>query len=347
MAELVIGLRLQRHEHVAARTIKATPDYIRSLIGRPAEEVNKFLTGFFSSERLLRGISPQVNYDLLSHIARIASASPAIPLDQVISQADSGLADFARDNGLAFFTFELAKGETPKPARHLHIVRETGAEVGVSEAKKTVFISKNDTEILKMKATLDEESQYMLEGMVQGQHLKIDVTEEAQKFLVDLVFPIEDRHLDLVFKTRLPGMIILVLQRYLKGSELPRAKHGASLSQLELELGRCSLKFSMILDVLLDYFRCYLVPHCPHKIAVFPQFPTPKFLFQPFEFLEHLACRDALEYPHHLRNRIPGWKTYQKMHMLLPDLHRFDLNPKVSANLFEYLFKPSFCPSPF
>jgi hypothetical protein len=164
-------------------------------------------------------MSLQVKYDLLSHIARSANASPVIPLDQVLSQVDGGLADFARDNGLAFFTFELAEGGTPKPARHLHIVRETGAEVGISESKKTVFISKNDAEILKMKAALDEESSYVIEGMVQGQHIKIDLTEEAQKFLVDLVFPIEDRHLDRVLRTRLPEMIVLVLQRYMKGSE--------------------------------------------------------------------------------------------------------------------------------
>ena len=63
------------------------------------------------------------------------------------------------------------------------------------------------------------------------------------------------------------------------------------------------MPFSLLIsDVPPNDFRHHLVPNRPDKVSVVPQLPSPQVTSQQCKFLKHLAGRQTLHNPYHLRN---------------------------------------------
>jgi hypothetical protein len=96
----------------------------------------------------------------------------------------------------------------------------------------------------------------------------------------------------------------------------------------------------VISNVPLDHPRCYLIPHCPCKVAIFPKLPAPQLLPQLRVFLEQDTGGDTLQNPYYLCNRILRWEGEEEVDMIRSDLHLLNLKAKILGSLVKELFHP-------
>ena len=52
--------------------------------------------------------------------------------------------------------------------------------------------------------------------------------------------------------------------------------HGRAVGILKSKTKIQLFCFVLILDVPLDYFCCYFIPHCSNKVSISPKFPVPQ-----------------------------------------------------------------------
>ena len=70
----------------------------------------------------------------------------------------------------------------------------------------------------------------------------------------------------------------------------------------------------MLWDVSADHFRRDLVPHCPHKIAIFPEFPAPETPLDSWELAKDGAGAQTLKSGDDLRDGVSGREGAKEMH---------------------------------
>jgi hypothetical protein len=96
---------------------------------------------------------------------------------------------------------------------------------------------------------------------------------------------------------------------------------------------------SMIPDIPLDQISRDSVSNRPHEVPVLPKFSSPQLLLDLWKLLKYLARRNALQHPHHSRNRIPRRKTQEYMYMIRCHSHLLNLKTIILSNLPKYLFR--------
>ena len=93
----------------------------------------------------------------------------------------------------------------------------------------------------------------------------------------------------------------------------------------------------MIFDVTLDQIRRHLIPHCSDKISVLPKLSSPQLPLHFRKFFKHFTCRNTLQHPYYLGNRISWRKTQEQVHMVRRHPHFLNLKPMALRNLRKYL----------
>ena len=93
---------------------------------------------------------------------------------------------------------------------------------------------------------------------------------------------------------------------------------------------------TMILNILSDYFGCYVVSYGPGKVSVFPKFTTPKMLLHLWMFMKNHTRTHTLQDPHYLGNTISGWKRQKYVHMIHGNFHRVNLKPMIQRHFLKY-----------
>jgi len=96
----------------------------------------------------------------------------------------------------------------------------------------------------------------------------------------------------------------------------------------------------MLLDVSADHLRSDLVTYCASKIAIFPEFSTPKAPLHLREFAKDSAGTQTLEPCHHLGDGIPGREGTKDMDMIRTHLHLLDGHIILLGNIGKEFLSP-------
>jgi len=98
----------------------------------------------------------------------------------------------------------------------------------------------------------------------------------------------------------------------------------------------------LILNILPDQLRGYLVSLCPHKISITPKLPSPKLPLQPRKLLKYLLRTNTLQHLYNLCRRILGRGRKKYVNMI--NLNPHHINLKII--LLRYLSKQLLYPLP-
>jgi len=93
----------------------------------------------------------------------------------------------------------------------------------------------------------------------------------------------------------------------------------------------------VILYVFLDHIFGHFVANGAGKVAIFPEFSSPQFLFDFRIPLEDGSCRCPLHPLHNIGYRIFRWKSQEDMYMIFSNLHLFYLKIIAYCDLFDAL----------
>ncbi len=93
----------------------------------------------------------------------------------------------------------------------------------------------------------------------------------------------------------------------------------------------------MMRNILFNYGTSHTVPDGPRKIPVFPQFPRPKFLLQPWELAEQTPRTLTLNDSDNFSYRSARWKGQKQMHMLYRYFHLDYVKSIILADLSDKL----------
>ena len=122
-------------------------------------------------------------------------------------------------------------------------------------------------------------------------------------------------------------------------SKEPRPQGGALKPLKQFQLFAMCL-IMMIFDVTLDQIRRNLIPHRSDEISILPKLSSPQLLPHFRKFLKHFTCRNTLQHPYDLSDRISRRKTQEQMHMVRRHPHFLNFKSMVLRNLRKYLSHP-------
>ncbi len=96
----------------------------------------------------------------------------------------------------------------------------------------------------------------------------------------------------------------------------------------------------MLIPNILSYNFCrYFVANRTDKVAVIPEFSSPKFFLYLGEFSKHHLCRYAFDYLYYPRWSILRWHNQKQMHMIIHCFHRIYFKFISLCDLTKYLFQ--------
>lgn len=96
----------------------------------------------------------------------------------------------------------------------------------------------------------------------------------------------------------------------------------------------------LILNILPDQIRGYIISHCPPKIPITPKLPCPKPFLQFRKLLKHYLRTYALQCLYNLYRRILGRFQKKYMYMINFDPHCVNLKIILPRYLSKQLFYP-------
>ena len=95
----------------------------------------------------------------------------------------------------------------------------------------------------------------------------------------------------------------------------------------------------LVLNIFPNYVSGNFISNTPDKIAIIPQLSRPKLFFYLGKFLKYLSSRYAFYYLYHFCWRIPRWRFYKYLHMVLYYFHCIYRKPIFFSYLFEHFFQ--------
>jgi len=113
----------------------------------------------------------------------------------------------------------------------------------------------------------------------------------------------------------------------------PPTGWGILTTSKKLEL--FTFRIFVMLDIPFDLIGGNPVADGLKEIAVFPELASPQFLLDPEKLFKDLACTDALQHTHYVRNGV-SWREAEKdMDVVLNNFHIFDLESMMMGDFLE------------
>jgi len=93
---------------------------------------------------------------------------------------------------------------------------------------------------------------------------------------------------------------------------------------------------SLIFNIFPNYICGNLIPNTADKIAIVPQFPSPKLLPQIRKLTKYFTCRDAFYYLNHPCQRVSRRHFNKYVNMVFHNFHRIYPELILFGNLIKY-----------